>query len=89
MYNIIFTQLALSKSGLVKPIHIEPKLVYKLSVQKMDVVFYQINMLSGQRTPLVLRTSLVNQPGQTGDCTGVDMYWSFDNARPSPQDCDG
>ena len=89
MYNNIFTQLAISKSGYVKPVHIEPKLAYKLNVQKMDVVFYQINMLSGQKTPLYLRTSLTNQSGQTGDCIGIDMYWSYDNPRPSPQDCEG
>jgi hypothetical protein len=62
---------------------LEPKLDYILSLNRLNVTFYQVNHLSGQATPLILRTNVAGDTAPVGDSYGIEVFWSFENQQPS------
>ena len=64
---------------------LEPKLDYKLELKRLSVDYMTINNLNQQVSPLQMRSNVQGDSDRVGDCYGVEVYWSFEHTKPSPQ----
>lgn len=88
-HDIIIESCILNYDFNTRALHLEPKLDYRLVLTRLSVQYASISDVNGQNTPLFFRTNISEESSNIGDNIGVEMYWSFDEPNPNPEQCHG